>query len=332
MEILRLSARCVFSRIQGDLTLGIPPLDVPSSDARGWRAVVRVLRSPVDDLGSVLFPSPCRLCGDPLLRVSSIPVCVHCIARVHPQKNSLCLHCGESLGFESWRPADQQICEMCRLASPPFVRAVAYGVYHEEMRSMLHLLKYEGVRNLARPLGRMLASAIAALEAEAPLDLLVIAVPLFPARERQRGYNQTVLLADEALSLLQRKQPERRLQAAHSMLVRQRSTESQFNLSPSARRTNLRGAFSVPKPELIAGRDVLLVDDIYTTGATARECSRTLLRAGAKSVWIATLSRAQVETHTVWDEASFAASVHSRQATGVWKKEQFLGTTTHQED
>ncbi|MHB1021646.1 MAG: ComF family protein [Acidobacteriaceae bacterium] len=184
---------------------------------------------------------------------------------------------------------------------------------------MLHLLKYERVRALAKPLARMLAIPIATLQAEAPQDLLVIAVPLFAAREKQRGFNQTVLLADEAMRLLRSQQPGWRLQAGHRMLVRQRSTESQFQLSSSARRTNLRGAFSVPKAELVAGRDILLVDDIYTTGATARECSRTLLRAGARSVWVATLSRAQVETYTVWDEASFAASVQSRQATGVWQ-------------
>ncbi len=327
MENPRLAARCVFSRIQGDLTLDIPPLEVPSSDARGWRAVARVLRSPLDDLGGVLFPSSCRLCSDPLLRVSHTPVCENCIARIQLQQNSLCPNlcqlCGESLGFESWRPAGQQMCKMCRLAPPPFVRAVAYGVYQDEMRSMLHLLKYEGVRAVAKPLGRMLAAAIVSLRAEAPPELLVLAVPLFPAKERQRGYNQTVLLAEEALRLLRRKQPEWGLRPAHGLLLRRRSTETQFQLSPAARRTNLRGAFFVPRPEQLHGKAVLLLDDIYTTGATARECTRTLLRAGATSVRVATLSRAQRQIATVWDEASFAASVHSRQATGVWQNDQF---------
>ncbi|MEO8870825.1 MAG: phosphoribosyltransferase family protein, partial [Granulicella sp.] len=78
-------------------------------------------------------------------------------------------------------------------------------------------------------------------------------------------------------------------------------TESQFALTPHARRTNLRGAFAVPNRASLAGRTVLLVDDIYTTGATARECARVLRRAGAKRIFVATLARAQTETVERWD-------------------------------
>lgn len=311
---LRQSARCVFSRPNGDLTLDIPP-----PGTRGWRAVVRVLRSPLlrtpfHDLASVLLPSPCRVCGDPLLHVSLSPVCDTCLARILPQTTSLCVRCGENLGFESWRPKAQQVCELCRLAPPPFVRAVAYAVYQDELRRMLHLLKYERVRAVGAPLGRMLAITIADLEATAPREMTVVAVPLFASRERQRGYNQTVLIADAALALLAKAIPGWKLTADHALLVRQRATESQFRLSPTARRTNLRGAFTAPHPERVAGKDILLVDDIYTTGSTARECTRTLLRAGANSVIVATLSRAQADTYTTWEQDSFSASVSTAQA------------------
>jgi ComF family protein len=120
---------------------------------------------------------------------------------------------------------------------------------------------------------------------------MVVAVPLFPARERQRGYNQSVLLADEALRWLRRERPDWRLTEAHGAMERRRSTESSFVLSRAGRRRNMRGAFKVLDD--VVGREVLLVDDILTSGATARECARVLMAAGAAKVWVATLARAQ---------------------------------------
>ena len=165
---------------------------------------------------------------------------------------------------------------------------------------MVHLLKYEGMRGVARPLGRLLARAAEMLDGQVGSELTVVAVPLFPSKERRRGYNQTVLLADEAMAELRRTKPEWRLRAAHRVLRRVKDTESQFGLTAQGRRRNLRGAFEVRDAEAIAGREVLLLDDIYTTGATARECARVLRRAGASKVWVATLARAQKEMVTLW--------------------------------
>ena len=93
------------------------------------------------------------------------------------------------------------------MVPPEFERAVAYAVYEDGLREMVHLLKYERMRPVARPLGRMLARAIEMLEGEAGSDLLVVAVPLFPSKEWQRGYNQAVLIADAALEELKRTRP-----------------------------------------------------------------------------------------------------------------------------
>ena len=99
---------------------------------------------------------------------------------------------------------------------------------------------------MAKPLGKLLARAIESLEAEADKELLVVAVPLFPSKERQRGYNQAVLLADAALRELRKTRPEWKLQPAHKAIRRVKDTRSQFELTPSGRRRNLRGAFTVP--------------------------------------------------------------------------------------
>lgn len=208
----------------------------------------------------------------------------------------------ENVRFAGQLRTDKLLCSPCRLAPPAFERAVTCAVYQDGMREMIHLLKYERMRSLAKPMGRQLARAIESLEAETAEDLLVIAVPLFSAKQRERGYNQAILLADAALTELRRSRAQWRLQTAHGLLQRVKSTRSQFELTPKGRRRNLLGAFAVPDPAKVAGREVLLIDDIYTTGATARACAQALRSAGASKVWVATASRAQPEMVTFWSE------------------------------
>ena len=177
------------------------------------------------------------------------------------------------------------------MAPPPFVRAVAYGLYQGRMREAIHALKYGGLQPAARRLGLMLAEAIAQLKAEAPTEMLVVPVPLHRSKNAERGFNQARLLAIHALDSLRNSHPDWRLTLAPKTLMRLRPTESQAGLTPRERRLNVRAAFSVSDPSAVDSKHILLIDDILTTGATARAAALALVKAGAASVWVATLAR-----------------------------------------
>ncbi len=311
--------RCIFSFRLNESTLqqypGAPFRAAGSNKSRAaalMRRTHSALRSVVDDLITTAFPADCRVCGNALTRFSRIPVCDECCAAVAPQTSALCARCGEALDvdLESIRlaaPEEGLECFACRAVPPMFERAVACAAYEDEPREMVHLLKYERIRRLADFLGAHLGEAILTLRGHAAGELLVVAVPLFPSKERQRGYNQSALLADAALARLRRVAPEWKLRRVDGLLTRRRDTRSQFELNPRSRRRNLEGAFVADAAKLTPGCEVLLIDDIYTTGATARECSRVLRRAGAARVWVATLARAQKPTVAMWDGGTRAA-------------------------
>jgi ComF family protein len=165
-------------------------------------------------------------------------------------------------------------------------------LYQDELRALLHLLKYERMEPVADRLGSFLAHQILAVEG-IPRKLTVVPVPLFKTKRRQRGFNQSEVLARAAVAALRRENTAFQLTVATGVLERRRSTQSQAGLTPHQRRANVRGAFFVSAPEKLKGADVLLIDDIYTTGATARACAQALRRAGAASVYVATVARAQ---------------------------------------
>lgn len=254
--------------------------------------MVRVLRSTGDGIASVLFPADCRVCGDPLAALSRVPVCDGCWNNLPEQAGPLCARCGESLGISDFGEASGALCRPCRIVEPEFEQAVAHGLYAGTMRALLHLLKYDGFEPIASKLGTLLAAQVAAVD-NLPAKMLVVPVPLFAGKRRERGFNQSELLARAVCAAMRRLRSGWDGKLAPGILVRQRATKSQAGLTNAERRRNLRGVFSVPDAEKLRGRDVLLIDDIYTTGATARACSAALKKAGAARVWVATVARAQ---------------------------------------
>jgi len=225
---------------------------------------------------------------------------------------ALCSRCGDALGMESVRFAASMgvhECTQCRMIPPAFARAVAFGSYDNEMREMLHALKFNGMRRVAEHvLGEWMAETILRLEGDAARELVVVPVPLFRDRERQRGFNQAGLLAQASVKRLAKLRPEWKLALRPEALLRVKDTRALFALGPDQRRRNLAGAFRIGDAEAVRGREVLLIDDLLTTGATANVCAKVLLRAGAEKVWVATVARAQPESVravaknvTIWD-------------------------------
>ena len=153
----------------------------------------------------------------------------------------MCERCGEALDIdmESASLAGQLLdegvlCSDCRADPPMFERAVSHAVYQGELRQMIHLLKYERMAHVADLLAGMLAESIATMHADAARELIVVAVPLFPARQRQRGYNQSELLANAAIAQLRRSHPQWQLRPQHTLMERQRDTRSQLSSTRSA--------------------------------------------------------------------------------------------------
>ena len=252
----------------------------------------RLLKA-AEGLFTVLFPSDCRICGLPLLNISRLPVCPECLASIEPIQGRLCSTCGERVlsPYALYDDEGLLTCPVCRRVERPYERAVAFGSYEGALRELVHLLKYNGVRPAANPLGRMLAGAIAKIEPyfEKP-TVMVVPVPLFKGKRRQRGFNQAEAIARAAIKQVS-VEMSGRLQLAPDLLARTRATHSQIGLTSHQRRENLRGAFKVARAQEVTGREVLLVDDVYTTGTTATECARVLSRAGASKVWVSTVAR-----------------------------------------
>ena len=239
----------------------------------------------------VLFPSDCRICGLPLLNISRLPQCPQCLAEMYAVRGRVCSICGERVLF-SYTESDPDgplCCPVCCRIDSPFSRAVAYGSYHPGLRELLHLLKYNGVRPRTRVLGRMLAECLAQFEPEFEEEkILLVPVPLYKGKRRQRGFNQAEMIAREALKAYPVKA---RFALMTDALTRIRDPQSRIGLTSHQRRENMRGAFAVSGSAKITGYALVIVDDVYSTGTTVTECARMLRKAGAARVWVATVAR-----------------------------------------
>ncbi len=229
-----------------------------------WLQMKR-LQSAVVDL---LFPPQCVGCA-----AYGSRLCAACAQRVQPIGFQICDSCG--------RPQSSSIalCGQCQqLGATPLLRVRIAALHTTPLREAIHALKYEQAVELAEPLSRYVVALTQSAFWPSLLPTIdsVIPVPLHTERRQERGYNQSELLASAFCDRVQ-------LPLRSAWLIRQRSTQSQVGLTAAERKANVQDAFVAT--EALYGKRILLMDDVYTTGATMRACAQALLSAGAEAVF-----------------------------------------------
>jgi len=221
---------------------------------------------------NILFPENCPACEKPALNHEISPLCSECWSSINPYSGPICRMCGKPL------PSDEAMnCGECLTEEPAFQYARSYGLYEDVLKRGINLFKYHGKKRLSKPLAEFL------LQMDLPSADAVIPVPVHRKRLRQREFNQSALLAREVAK-------KQDAELIINCLVKTRDTQPQVGLSSEQRKTNLRGVFANNDNESVRAKDVILVDDVATTGTTIRECSKVLKKAGAATIYAISLA------------------------------------------
>jgi ComF family protein len=246
-----------------------------------------VIIEALNDVSDVIFPPRCLGCGEIFHPLNRKVFCPACEEEVKFITGSLCPVCGTTF---SDSPAGSHLCGDCLENEPYFSRARAVFSYETIILDVIHQFKYGS--NIS--VGALLASLMADFsfpDVDFSDHSLIIPVPLHIKRLRQRGFNQSLLLARALAKKWQ-------IPVNFSLLKRHKFTLTQTGLHKTDRKQNIKGVFEVSDKKNIADKNVILVDDVYTTGATINECAKTLTKAGAQKVTVLTLARVlQSYTH-----------------------------------
>jgi ComF family protein len=228
----------------------------------------------------LLFPSVCHLCKEFIPDAGEVLLCQACLAKAPPLLSPKCSCCGDP--FES-QFGDDHLCGSCITDPPPFVAARSALLFEGSTRELIHQFKYGKRVLLRRPLGLLAAAYLANFAGNFGAGL-ILPVPLHSKRLRQRGFNQAILLGE----IFSQKWG---VPLSRNNLRRIRWTEPQVNLGAAERAANVKGAFALNNPEEIRGRKIILVDDVYTTGSTVKECCHVLLKGGAAEIAVLTVAK-----------------------------------------
>jgi ComF family protein len=246
-------------------------------------AAGRVLREAAGGMVALAFPDDCRVCGRPLEDPSRVPVCAVCLASFRVIRAPLCGTCGRPMVAGAHFGAGGPVCRLCRVETYSFECARSYAIYEDALLRTITLLKHEAMRPLAGWFGDRLAEVVRATPRILSSDV-VVPVPLHPVRQRERGFNQAELLARAVARRLG-------LPLELRAVERRKPRPPKRKLSRHERWQAARGAYATVTGSQFDNRRVLLVDDVFTTGATLDACARALRSAGAKHVAALTVAR-----------------------------------------
>ena len=241
--------------------------------------IVDFFKREIKAFDKALYPMDCTcdVCGEELVADTRYRLCSDCIAKLPFANGHRCLCCGVPLADES------DYCNRCQYERGAFVKNRSPLVYEGETRKIIYSLKFGKKKYLAQTLGALMADEFLKDNMEADI---IVYVPMTEAEEKKRGFNQSELLAEEV---------GRRLNiAVLPALVKIKETKAQKELGGKERAQNLEGAF-VCVFEQVNNRKILLIDDIFTTGATANECAKVLLKAKAREVNVLTAAVAKLK-------------------------------------
>lgn len=245
----------------------------------GFRAGFHGAWGAVKDL---CFPPTCLSCATPLPPHQDIFFCEACAEQIDLIRSPLCSQCGKAFPASA---RNNHLCSTCFKKKWHFTTARAVVHYKKPVSQAILSFKYGGNTSGLASFGKLKDKHLQLDDIFSP-DIIV-PVPLHIKRLRERGFNQALLLARAFFP-----QQEDRIEA--TLLERTKKTEPQTNMSGAERRKNLKNAFRVKNNDVVSGKKLLLVDDVFTTGTTVNECARTLSRAGAKEVQVLTLARVEI--------------------------------------
>jgi len=232
-------------------------------------------------IADLIFPPRCIACGELLEQHAPLPFCTSCMTGIRFIGSPLCPRCGTPFPAAE---GEDHLCGKCLVTERTYAVARSVGRYEETLLTAIHRFKYRGKTGIGDLLGKIMADFADNLWDMKVFDR-ILPVPLHPRRLRERGFNQAVILARGLSKRFD-------IPLDFTSLRRDRFTPPQVGLDRQQRSANVQGAFTVAHPERIAGRRLLLVDDVYTTGSTLTECARVLIRAKADSVAVFTMARA----------------------------------------
>lgn len=230
----------------------------------------------------IIYPPRCHICQGVIEkdREDNNRICPDCLSSFTTISSPFCTICGKPFASLS---GENHPCENCLRQPPAYDILAAPYLYEGYLLQAIHQLKYSGKTHLAGSLGALLASfAKGWLEGEK--DLMIMPIPLHAKRLRERGFNQSLLLARAMAADLD-------LEIDFLSLRRKRFTKPQINLKFHERHKNVKNAFEISGRGIIKGKSVILLDDVATTGNTMNECARTLKRAGCEKVYGLVLAR-----------------------------------------